>query len=58
MVISDDGRGFTTEQAETQAQAGHLGLIGLRERVELAGGTLHVDSSPGQGTRLTFTLPG
>lgn len=58
VVISDDGRGFTTEQAETQAQAGHLGLIGLRERVELAGGTLHVDSSPGQGTRLTFTLPG
>lgn len=58
VAISDDGRGFTSEQAETQAQAGHLGLIGLRERVELAGGDLEVDSTPGQGTTLVFTLSG
>lgn len=58
VAMTDDGRGFTPEQAEAQAQAGHLGLIGLRERVELAGGELHVQSAPHEGTTLVFTLPG
>ncbi|WP_291429758.1 GAF domain-containing protein [Deinococcus sp.] len=58
VAITDDGRGFTPEQARAQAQAGHLGLLGLRERVTLAGGTLAVQSAPGEGTTLTFTLPG
>lgn len=58
VAITDDGRGFTPEQAHAQAQAGHLGLLGLRERVTLAGGTLAVQSAPGEGTTLTFTLPG
>ncbi|MFC3831859.1 MULTISPECIES: GAF domain-containing protein [Deinococcus] len=58
VAVSDDGRGFTAEQAEAQAQAGHLGLLGLRERVELAGGELEVASTPGQGSTLTFVLPG
>ncbi|MBB5295863.1 GAF domain-containing protein [Deinococcus metallilatus] len=58
VAITDDGQGFTTDQAQARAQAGHLGLIGLRERVTLAGGELGVESEPGRGTRLTFTLPG
>ncbi|GGB59471.1 GAF domain-containing protein [Deinococcus soli (ex Cha et al. 2016)] len=58
VAIRDDGQGFTPDQAQERAQAGHLGLIGLRERVALTGGTLDVDSSPGAGTTLTFTLPG
>ena len=56
--VSDDGQGFTPEQAEARAQAGHLGLLGLRERVALAGGQLTVDSAPGRGTTLVFELPG
>ncbi|WP_428194464.1 GAF domain-containing protein [Deinococcus saxicola] len=58
VVISDDGQGFTPQQAEARAQEGHLGLTGLRERVALAGGELNVDSGPGQGTKLRFSLPG
>ena len=58
LSVSDDGQGFTPEQAEARAQAGHLGLLGLRERVALAGGQLTVDSAPGQGTTLVFELPG
>lgn len=58
VAVKDDGRGFTSEEAEARAQAGHLGLIGLRERVELAGGALRVSSAPGQGTTLAFSLPG
>ena len=58
VAISDDGQGFTPEQAQARAQAGHLGLIGLRERVTLAGGELDVESEPGRGTTLRFTFPG
>ncbi|GGK10927.1 hypothetical protein GCM10008955_00190 [Deinococcus malanensis] len=58
VAITDDGQGFTTAQAEQRAQDGHLGLIGLRERVALAGGQLDVKSTPGQGTTLIFDLPG
>ncbi|PNY81209.1 GAF domain-containing protein [Deinococcus koreensis] len=58
VAISDDGRGFTAEEAEAQARSGHLGLLGLRERATLAGGELEVVSAPGQGATLAFTLPG
>ncbi len=58
LAITDDGQGFTPDQAQQRAEAGHLGLIGLRERVTLTGGTLEVESSPGAGTTLVFTLPG
>lgn len=57
VAVTDDGQGFTPGQAQARAQGGHLGLIGLRERVTLAGGQLDVDSEPGRGTTLTFTLP-
>lgn len=51
--VEDDGRGF--EPGE-QLQAG-FGLIGLRERVELLGGTLTIASRPGAGTRLEVDVP-
>lgn len=56
--VSDDGRGLDTQEAERQAQAGHMGLLGLRERVSLSGGELNVESSAGQGTQVRFVLPG
>lgn len=54
IVVSDDGPGF---DAASPVAAGHLGLGFLRERVQLLGGTIHLRSSPGQGTTLTATLP-
>ena len=53
LEVADDGRGFEPETLET---SGH-GLAGMRERAELLGGTLDLDSSTGQGTRLVFSLP-
>jgi len=44
VTLTDDGVGFSPEQARRQAQAGHLGLTGMRERVLLAGGRLEVRS--------------
>ncbi|GGJ63099.1 GAF domain-containing sensor histidine kinase [Deinococcus aquiradiocola] len=58
VTLTDDGVGFSPEQARRQAQAGHLGLTGMRERVLLAGGRLEVRSVPGEGSTLEFSLPG
>jgi signal transduction histidine kinase len=56
--IEDDGRGF---DAATLARPGSdgrgWGLLGMRERVQMLGGTLQLDSTPGKGTRLVLTLP-
>ena len=51
--VRDDGVGFDP----AQIGAGHYGLIGLRERVRLIGGTLNIESAPGQGTTLKVCLP-
>ena len=56
--ISDRGRGF--DLAPVLARRDAVGIAGLRERVQLAGGKLELVSQPGQGTRLNavFPLPG
>lgn len=50
--IQDDGVGFTP-----QAQSRGLGLSGLGDTLQAHGGTWRLDSAPGQGTRLTLSLP-
>ncbi len=52
--IGDDGIGFSSDAT---TQAGHYGLVGLRERARLAQGRLEVKSAPGQGTVLLLHLP-
>jgi signal transduction histidine kinase len=52
ILIQDDGQGF-----EPSEPARGFGLLGMRERVQLAGGTLEVASRPGAGTRVSATLP-
>ena len=52
--VSDTGRGFDLQMA---GQDGHLGLVGMRERVELLSGSFVVDTAPGQGTRVCVTIP-
>lgn len=56
--VRDDGRGFDVDQVLAHAAAGrHLGLLGMRERVESLRGTLVWRSAPGQGTEVCATLP-
>ena len=52
--IRDNGRGF---DPLATLDAGHYGLLGLRERARLAGGELTIDSRPGGGTTLCMTNP-
>jgi NarL family two-component system sensor histidine kinase YdfH len=53
--IQDDGIGFDP-QVEMN-RAGHYGLLGIRERVRLAGGEVDYLSKPGGGTQLHISLP-
>lgn len=53
LSVEDDGKGFDVEAALTK---GRRGLSGLRERVELLGGDLEIDSTPGRGTSVHITV--
>lgn len=53
VFVEDEGRGFDPKAVGP----GHQGLWGMRERVELLGGRLLVESAPGEGTRLQVRLP-
>jgi signal transduction histidine kinase len=55
--IEDDGKGFDAGLARDFLREGRVGLASMRERVELASGTLVVRSSPGRGTSIVATLP-
>ena len=57
MQIRDDGRGFDVSRVMRSNRGRRLGLIGMRERVEMARGTFTIDSSPGNGTILLATFP-
>lgn len=48
--IEDDGRGFV--QPASGSAAGGFGLLGIRERAEMIGATVDLDTAPGRGTRL------
>ncbi|MBI3360000.1 MAG: sensor histidine kinase [Chloroflexi bacterium] len=52
--IADTGKGF---DPQILAGNGRLGLAGMRERVEILGGTFEVDSAPGRGTSVRARLP-
>ncbi len=54
--VKDDGTGLDVTQA-LRVRAGHLGLPAMRERIEMAGGTLSLDSTGGAGTALGVWLP-
>jgi signal transduction histidine kinase len=54
MVIEDDGVGF---EPDGIAEEGHLGLVGMRERTEMLGGSLLVESAPGAGTTIVAEVP-
>jgi two-component system sensor histidine kinase UhpB len=53
MRLMDDGRGFDPAHPKLSG----LGMVGMRERIELVGGSLRVRSAPGQGTELNVELP-
>ena len=56
--IADDGVGFNVGAVDASyALRGSLGMVSMRERTELLGGTLSVDSAEGRGTTVRLTVP-
>ena len=57
LEVRDNGVGFDPDAPRADKQGGGFGLMGLRERARLLGGTLRVESSPGQGTLVEVRVP-
>lgn len=58
LMVRDDGAGFDVRGALGRAAGrGSVGLIGMRERVQILGGRLEIDSRAGHGTRIHVALP-
>ena len=55
--VSDAGHGFAPASVAGAAARPGLGIVLMRERVQLAGGSLEVDSRPGKGTTIRAVLP-
>ena len=57
-TVTDNGHGFEPEAAlVSAARAGHLGLVGMHERVRMIGGTTRIDSRRGGPTVISVSLP-
>ena len=55
--VLDDGQGFEQQVGGRQPYLEGLGLVGMRERALLIGGSLRVESEPGGGTKVSLTFP-
>ncbi len=57
MEISDNGKSFPVESTLAAKSRRRLGLLAMKERIEMVGGRLSVDSAPGQGTTVCAEIP-
>lgn len=57
LIISDDGQGMDLNQILKSTTCRSLGLIGMRERAELTGGTFTIESAQGEGTTVRVWWP-
>ncbi len=57
ITVSDPGKGFDVSVLRRYTPNSGLGLISLRERASYIGGSLEIESAPGQGSRLTLRIP-
>jgi len=57
MKIKDNGRGFQRENVLRAKKDTRLGLLGMRERLEMVGGTFNIISAPGKGTTVLAQVP-
>jgi two-component system sensor histidine kinase DegS len=57
LELHDEGKSFPVPQTLSSKTNKRLGLVGMRERVEMVGGTLTIESTPGQGTTVRAEVP-
>jgi signal transduction histidine kinase/ligand-binding sensor domain-containing protein len=56
VVIADNGIGFSLDKEPAQTN-GHYGMCGMRERIHNIGGSIGIETAPGQGTRIHIEVP-
>jgi len=57
MKINDDGKSFSVDPLLVAKGSKRLGLLGMRERLEMVGGRFDIKSAPGQGTTVIAEMP-
>ena len=57
MKIKDDGKSFRADRLLHGGRSKRLGLLGMRERLEMVGGSFDVESAPGKGTTVIARIP-
>jgi PAS domain S-box-containing protein len=58
LIIEDDGKGFEPSDIRSGKESGsELGVVGMRERAAIVGGTLEIESAPGKGTTIFAKVP-
>ena len=57
MRITDDAKSFQVERALKLRDREHLGILGMKERLEMVGGRLSIESAPDKGTTVIAELP-
>jgi signal transduction histidine kinase len=55
--VWDEGTGFDPDRLDNADPNDHFGLFSIRERIDLVGGSFTIDSTPGEGTHATITVP-
>jgi PAS domain S-box-containing protein len=57
VTVADEGRGFDPGRRSADSSGGGFGLFSLRQRLEILGGQMTIDSQPGRGTRIALAVP-
>jgi two-component system CheB/CheR fusion protein len=57
LIVADNGTGFDVKQASARGARRGLGMVSMRERAALIGGTLEIESQPGSGTTIYARVP-
>jgi two-component system sensor histidine kinase NreB len=56
LIVGDDGKGFNVKDKKKRSKG--IGLLGMKERAELMGGTLEIESAAGKGTTIYVRIQG
>lgn len=58
LIVEDDGVGFERAEKQTKPNDRAIGLLGMQERAAFMGGTIEIETAPGEGTTIFVRVPG